>query len=135
MYIRFDPVLYETILCYDVGLCAHVRAYKSAWLGIYVCVCVCVCVCVRQKITRLLAKLGPWAAVLALLGLISRVQSCLGVCVSVCMCMHACACMCVHMCVFVYWLYVYVNMCCCACLCLHVCVFVYVQVLCEGVSK
>ena len=42
------------------------------------CVCVCVCVYVRacvKKMTRLLAKLEPWTAVSALLGLISKVQS------------------------------------------------------------
>ena len=45
--------------------------------GVRVCVCVCVCVCV-SKYDQALAKLEPWTAVSAYLGLISKVQSSAG---------------------------------------------------------
>ena len=41
-------------------------------LCVHVCVYLCVCVC--QKNDQALALLKPWTAVLALLGLISKVQ-------------------------------------------------------------
>ena len=65
---------------------------------VFVRVCACVCVCVK-KMARLLAKLEPWTAVSALLGPISKVQSCVRVCVCVCACVHACMCVYVRVCV------------------------------------
>ena len=62
----------------EVALCFTTKAVivntrensNNVCVGAYVGVCVCV-----KKMTGLLAKLKPWTAVSALLGLISKVKS------------------------------------------------------------
>ena len=73
----------------EVALCFTTKAVtvntrensNNVCVGACVCVCVCacacasVCVCVSKKMTGLPAKLKPWTAASALLGLISKVKS------------------------------------------------------------